>query len=198
MAGYGNRNCPARLPARLCDETRGPRLRSGNPAVEHTYAAPNATGGGTGDDRARRECGSRDRAIRAEHDGEGGGKPRLLKIPRQAREAIRSRVTDAPTKHGICTDDRELQRLRNSYEAVRLSLGAARGVRFAEQHDGSAHVEFGDGCYQTSSLTVGSKLKEGRRPVWTRSCIGSQETKAIVRPVALSCRTASRTAIRVG
>src|SRR5262245_5580381 len=42
----------------------------------------------------------------------------------------------------------ELQRLRNSYEAVRLSLGAVRGVRFAEQHDGSAHVEFSDGRYQ--------------------------------------------------
>src|SRR5215510_6200742 len=42
----------------------------------------------------------------------------------------------------------ELERLRNSYKAVRLALGAARGVRFAEQHDGSAHVEFRDGRYQ--------------------------------------------------
>jgi len=42
----------------------------------------------------------------------------------------------------------ELERLRNSYKAVRLALGAARGVRFAEQHDGSAHVEFSDGRYQ--------------------------------------------------
>lgn len=53
----------------------------------------------------------------------------------------------------------ELERLRNSYEPVRLVLGAARGVLFTEQHDGSAHVEFNDGRYQYVVTERGDELK---------------------------------------
>jgi hypothetical protein len=53
----------------------------------------------------------------------------------------------------------ELERLRNSYEPVRLGLGAARGVLFTEQHDGSAHVEFNDGRYQYVVTDRGVEFK---------------------------------------